>query len=32
MQNLSINDVNEFEKAILFEFESYLNIKYINRG
>lgn len=31
-KTVSINDVNEFEKAILIEFESYLNIKYMNRG
>lgn len=27
-----VNVVNEFEKDILIEFESYLNIKYMNRG
>lgn len=31
-KTININDVNEFEKAILIEFESYLNIKYMNRG
>lgn len=31
-KTVKINDVNEFEKAILIEFESYLNIKYMNKG
>ena len=31
-KTININDVNDFEKAILIEFESYLNIKYMNRG
>ena len=31
-KTININDVTEFEKAILIEFESYLNIKYMNRG
>lgn len=31
-KTVSIKDVNEFEKSILIEFESYLNIKYMNRG
>lgn len=31
-KTININVVNEFEKAILIEFESYLNIKYMNRG
>lgn len=31
-KTININDVNEFEKAILIEFESYLNIKNMNRG
>lgn len=31
-KTININNVNEFEKDILIEFESYLNIKYMNRG
>lgn len=31
-KTIDIKDVNEFEKAVLIEFESFLNIKYMNRG
>ena len=31
-KTINIKNVDEFEKAILIEFESYLNIKYMNRG
>jgi len=31
-KTVNIKDVNDFEKAILIEFESYLKIKYMNRG